>query len=288
MTRISPISGSWYAGTRDKLRKQIDTLYCDETFGYGSLPSKGEFHRKVVGIVVPHAGYRYSGYTASHSYAKLYQMLPSLDLAIIIGPNHTGLGSGVSFSKEDWETPFGKMEIDKNILKFAEDYNFSQLQAKVDEMAHLKEHSIEIQLPFLQYLYDDFKIFPICMWQQDGFEELALFLKDILEKFETKSIAIIASSDLSHEHNYNTLVHNDEIMRGLISKGNSDAAYKFKKESGMTMCGYGPVFSLLRLNEMINVNMIEQLAYSNSSQITNNYDPNTYRVGYSAFYCTIR
>ncbi|MCY3413663.1 MAG: AmmeMemoRadiSam system protein B [Candidatus Heimdallarchaeota archaeon] len=287
MTRRSPISGSWYPGTAESLNKQMEKLYLDDRFGVGSIPNGINDANRVVGVLAPHAGYVYSGYTATHSYSALKQQLPSIDVAIIMGPNHTGMGSGISFSAEDWETPYGVVNIDRDILEFSKSFDFGEVDAKIDEMAHIKEHSIEIQLPFLQYLYDDFKFFPICFKDQKNYKVLAEFLKAVVEHFHDKKIAIIASSDFSHERDYELLMEHDQKMMDIISAGEIEKAEKFRSEVRMTMCGYGPVFTLLYLNKLLHNHMVRILSYSNSSQITNNFEKNQYRVGYASFYVPI-
>ena len=283
MVRKSPISGSWYAGTKESLVNQIEGLYKDSKFGKGELPTTSDENR-VVGVISPHAGFIYSGYTATHSYHYLLSHLPKIDIAIILGPNHTGMGSEISLSREDWVTPLGDLQIDIDLITFAEKYNFDKLQAKFDELAHRQEHSIEIQLPFIQHLYSNLSFFPICISSQQEYKAIARFLFDIIKKFSDKKIAIICSSDLSHEYNYELLLENDKKMIELISQGDSNTADKFRRDNKMTMCGYGPIFALLELRKLMEgKNPIEFLSYSNSAMITNNFDPNQYRVAYSSF-----
>lgn len=283
MVRKSPISGSWYAGTRSGLIDQIQKLYENNKFGRGELPRNSDAHR-VVGVISPHAGFAYSGYTATHSYYYLFSKLPKVDLVILLGPNHTGMGSEISFSKETWETPLGFVEIDIDLMEFAEKYEFKNIRPQFDELTHKREHSIEIQLPFVQHLYDSFTFFPICISYQLEYQAIAEFLYDAITEFKTKKIAIISSSDLSHEYDYKLLLDNDKEMIDLISKGNSNLADSFRRDRKMTMCGYGPVFTLMELRQLMgSKNSIEFLNYSNSSMITENFEPNQYRVGYSSF-----
>jgi AmmeMemoRadiSam system protein B len=178
--RTPAVSGQFYPRGKNDLRTEISRCFANIT-------SK---ERAVIGAVVPHAGYMYSGTTAAH----VYSALPEADTYVLIGPNHTGYGSPVSVSSETWSTPFGEVNSDLDFIK--------ALPKKIidtDESAHRYEHSLEVQLPFLQYRFSDFRIVPICMGMQD--EETALEvggeISEAVRKVKRK-VVIIASSDFSH------------------------------------------------------------------------------------------
>ena len=148
--RYPAVAGSWYAGTPDGLNLQIQHLFTHK-LGPGSLPSlKKDGPRNFVGLIVPHAGYMASGPVAAHAYYDLaFDGKP--DVIVIFGPNHTGLGSAISLMNEGaWRTPLGDVQIDtetaNQILQNSDIID-------IDERAHIREHSIEMQLPFLQYLW---------------------------------------------------------------------------------------------------------------------------------------
>ena len=271
--RKSPIAGTWYPGVKEELMQLISSLFINSKFGPGRIPDKLETNTNKVTAIVPHAGLRYSGYTAAHAFLNVAESMNNPDTVIILGPNHRGIGADFATSEENWETPFGILEIDKEILEYTEGTIIN-----VDESAHTQEHSIEIQLPFLQYIYgNEINIFPICIKDQHRYEELTELLREILRNFENKNIIILASSDLSHEYNYDTLMNHDQKMIDLIVSGDFREAAKFRKEVKMTMCGYGPVFTLM------GISTFKFLGYSNSSMIMANFEENSYRVGYSAF-----
>jgi len=155
----------FYAGTAQALKTQIEECFTHR-LGPGELPKVAKQRlQTIVGLVCPHAGYMYSGPVAAHAYYHLATD-GKPNTIVLFGPNHTGRGSGLALMKEGvWRTPLGDVEIDTDtadlILKESEIID-------VDDSAHTLEHSIEVQLPFLQYLYGSaFKFVPICFLMQD-------------------------------------------------------------------------------------------------------------------------
>lgn len=285
MIRDSPIAGSWYAGTKQELTNQIRQLFQNVSFGPGSLPDDQKSEQEILGVITPHAGYQYSGSIAAHSYLKLYQSLPDLEVAIIIGPNHRGVGPDVSISDaEAWKTPLGDISIDNDIVDFIQSYKFDNLtnSVLVEDQAHEAEHSIDIQIPFLQYLYDDLSIVPICLKNQEydpvG-KELGNLLKDIIDHFARKNIIVIASTDLSHEYNYQRLESNDKMIVDAISTGDVNQFHQTRKNTAISMCGYGSVYCLLNYGSQFQEQQkVEILKYANSGQVTGKISG--YTVGY--------
>ena len=143
-------AGTFYAGSPTTLRSEVENCF-KHKYGPGRTPEvKKDKPRKIVGIVVPHAGYMYSGHIAAHSYLTLGSD-GTPKTVVLLGPNHTGMGSGVSILTEGaWRTPLGDVAIDSDMAD--QIWRASQI-IDVDEEAHRFEHSIEVQLPFLQYLY---------------------------------------------------------------------------------------------------------------------------------------
>ena len=137
--RAPAVSGQFYPRNKNDLDREISR--CFDGVQAGQKP--------VLGAVVPHAGYIYSGNTAAH----VYSMLPEADTFVLLGPNHTGYGSPVSVSSEIWSTPLGEVDSDIEFIKA-----LPRRIIDTDETAHKYEHSIEVQLPFLQHLFHDFKI----------------------------------------------------------------------------------------------------------------------------------
>jgi len=188
MVRKPVAAGRFYEGDAGKLKEQIRECFLDER-GSGKLPNVKRGRGKIKGCIVPHAGYVFSGPVAAHAYAEVAEEgLP--DRFVIIGPNHTGYGAGVAvISNGKWGTPLGNARIDSDTAD-----RIKGGIVEEDEMAHLYEHSIEVQLPFLQFLNPDFSFVPVCMGLQDYDTaiELGNKLADVTDAL------LIASTDFSH------------------------------------------------------------------------------------------
>ena len=207
MLRKPAVAGMFYPDDSEELVKTIEDCFL-HSFGPGKIPDIESFEGNdyPVNVMVPHAGFQYSGTIAAHSYCELAKNgFP--EVFIIIGPNHTGLGSEVSvFNKGEWITPLGNIQVDE---EFADTLiSFSDF-ASADFAAHMREHSIEVQLPFLQYFSNDFKIVPVVLGSQtiSAANDLAAAILKAGEKLD-KSYCVIASSDLSH---FNTQERANEV-----------------------------------------------------------------------------
>ena len=161
--RNAAVAGQFYPGNEKNLKQQIEECFLDKR-GFGTIPSLKKVGHNLKGLVVPHAGFVYSGAIASHAYARLAEQ-GFADTFIILGPNHTGMGSGVSVMTEGaWKTPLGTVPLDSSLAQ-----TISTGIIDRDATAHTYEHSIEVQLPFLQYIARGrkFEFVPVCMMMQD-------------------------------------------------------------------------------------------------------------------------
>ncbi|MGC8817163.1 MAG: AmmeMemoRadiSam system protein B [Candidatus Hadarchaeum sp.] len=269
------VAGQFYAGTRAELLRQIEECYLSE-HGPGRLPRVGKGLRKVVGLVSPHAGYMYSGPVAAHGFARVAEDgLPAR--IVILGPNHTGAGSGVSIvTSGRWRTPLGEVPIDGDLgeeIKAASDI------IDVDTTAHAYEHSIEVQLPFLQHLFGDaFKIVPICLMLQD--ESTSLEVGDAIAKAAAGSdILIIASTDFTHYEPQRYAVEKDRMVIERIVKMDPRGVVRVVDEEGITMCGYGPVAAMLQAAKRLGAKRAELLKYATSGDTAG---PMAQVVGYAS------
>ena len=216
--------------------------------------------------MVPHAGYQYSGAIASHGYCRLVQNgFP--EVFIILSPNHTGYGREISvFNEGEWITPLGSVQIDD---EFAEAIISHSDIASADFTAHRYEHSIEVQLPFLQYFSDNFKIVPITMGSQ-SFTATNDLAKAIFEAANdlNKSYCVIASTDLSHFNNQEKANTVDGFVLEDIEEMNEFKLFEEVIQYNITMCGYGPVMTTIALSKMSNKSNCEILAYKTSGDVT--------------------
>lgn len=271
MIREPVFSGKFYPSNVKQLLNTIEDSFTRED-GYGNIPklSRSKLKKQeLTGVMVPHAGYIYSAGVASHAYYELANDgFP--ETFIIIGPNHTGIGKPVSVYPEGkWLTPLGGVEIDTEFTsKLIENSEY----AEADYTAHMNEHSIEVQLPLLQYFSNDFKIVPIVMGIQDKNTVNDLVNSIINTKNELKTnISILASTDLSHFNNEETANKLDNILLNHIKNMDSDKLLDSVKKDNITMCGYGPVMVAISYCKNIGEGTCKILKYSTSGNITGDY-----------------
>ena len=292
MDRKCSEAGSWYAGTASSLKQQIRDSFLNE-WGYGKDPLKHPQERasdpNFLGIVSPHAGYVYSGSIASHGFAEVFKRVESIDTVVLLGPNHRGQGAPISFYPAGkWHTPLGSVSVNEDLMAYAKNYDFGVGGDRIgfEESAHSYEHSISIQLPFLQYLYNnDFQIVPICMGDQSyhlAVPMLSKFLEDYIRSHSNERILIIASSDFSHENNYDTSVNNDKKILSYIENMELDEAEDFRRKKPVTMCGYGPVFTLLKTAQKLGKPIVDIRKYATNIDTNPDRSGSGYTVGYAS------
>lgn len=262
--RYPAVAGSWYAGNPHSLQKQIEQLFMHR-LGPGSIPSVvDDGPRNLVGLVVPHAGYMASGPIAAHSYHYLAKD-GKPDVVVIFGPNHTGQGSALSIMNEGaWRTPLGDVEIDsetaEKILRVANIVD-------VDDRAHIYEHSIELQLPFLQYLYGSrFKFVPICFMMQD-LESSREVGKAVSIALNGKIGLVIGSSDLTHYEPQKSAEKKDRLAVDAALEMNEEKYYHIVESYGISTCGYGPVIATITASKELGAKKAELLRYGTSGDV---------------------
>ena len=278
MLRQPAVAGAFYPDNPEKLIELIESSFLDDA-GVGHIPKLKSFEDKdyPINVMVPHAGYQYSGAIASHGYCKIVENgFP--EVFIIISPNHTGFGSEISvFNEGSWITPLGNVEVD---AEFADAVIDASDFASADFSAHIREHSIEVQLPFLQYFSDDFKIVPITMGRQNFVtsSDLAKAIFEAAEKLD-KSYCVIASTDLSHFNNQEKANKVDAFVMEDIEEMNEFKLFEEVVQYNITMCGYGPVMTTMSLSKKVNKNTSEILAYGTSGDVSGDF---TSVVGYAS------
>ena len=278
MLRQPAVAGAFYPDNPEKLIELIESSFLDDA-GVGHIPKLKSFEDKdyPINVMVPHAGYQYSGAIASHGYCKIVENgFP--EVFIIISPNHTGFGSEISvFNEGSWITPLGNVEVD---AEFADAVIDASDFASADFSAHIREHSIEVQLPFLQYFSDDFKIVPITMGRQNFVtsSDLAKAIFEAAEKLD-KSYCVIASTDLSHFNNQEKANKVDAFVLEDIEEMNEFKLFEEVVQYNITMCGYGPVMTTMSLSKKVNKKTSEILAYGTSGDVSGDF---TSVVGYAS------
>jgi MEMO1 family protein len=276
MIRKPAVAGLFYESNPESLKKRIKWCY-QHQLGPGKIPDKIGKKRTIKGLMAPHAGYQYSGPVAAHSYLELAEDgFP--ETVVILCPNHTGLGSGVSTMIEGaWQTPLGNVQIDE---EFATELVSHHTLMDTDPAAHLQEHSCEVQLPFLQYISPDFRLVPVCMWMQDleTANELGEAIAETSHKIG-RDIVVIASTDFTHYQPQEVAKAQDKQILEAIKAMNEKLMMKRVAELNVTMCGYGPVAAALVASKAMGANSAEILKYATSGDTTGDYSS---VVGYAS------
>lgn len=267
MVREPVVAGQFYPGSKDRLEKNIEGCFL-HGLGPGKLPQREGDSRKIKGLVVPHAGYVYSGPVAAHSYKALYEDgFP--ETIVLIGPNHHGFGPGAAMEDDDFKTPLGVVPVDKDIVNSLEGDIL-----KINSTAHSGEHSLEVQLPFLQFLSNDFKIVPITLLDQSQTTAVDIGNK-LSEVLGDRDCVVIASTDFSHYVARDTAEKLDKMVIEHILKYDIEGMYRTIQENDISMCGYGAVAAMLK---GVNGDKAELLKYATSGDISNTREV----VGYGA------
>jgi AmmeMemoRadiSam system protein B len=273
--RKPAVSGTFYPPGEAQLKEAIQSSYTHR-LGPGRLPS----HAGAVvtsglkACVCPHAGYAYSGPVAAHSYLDV-SGLAKPDLVVIVGPNHYGIGRGVAaFGEGEWETPLGKVRVDdvasKKIVKLTGIVD-------IDPEAHRREHSIEVQLPFLQHLYGgSFGFLPISLAFQDKAtardlgKGLAELLKDAAEG--EMNAVLIASSDLTHYEPAIQAREKDMMLLKHVQTLDVNAFYTALERRNITACGFGAIASVMETCRLLGFEKGRLNAYATSGDVTGDND----------------
>jgi len=269
-------AGGFYAGTAKSLKTQIENCFLHK-LGPGKMPEIiEEGQRQMIGFVCPHAGYMFSGAVAAHAYYKL-ALDGKPDVVFLFGPNHGGYGSGLAVMNDGfWRTPLGDVEIDS---ESANQVMHESGIVDVDDSAHRIEHSIEVQLPFLQYLYGSkFKIVPICFLMQDlsSAREVGEAVAKVLAG---KNGVIIASSDMTHYEPQESAKRKDKMVLEAVEAMDEAKLYSVIEAHRISACGYGPIAALITAAKILGAKEAKLLCYKTSGDVIGDYSS---VVGYAA------
>jgi AmmeMemoRadiSam system protein B len=274
--RRPTVASQFYEGDAEALRAQISSCFLHK-LGPQKLPqiNLNAHPRNIVGLICPHAGYVYSGPVAASSFYEL-AIDGKPDTVVLLGPNHTGYGSGLALMREGiWRTPLGDVEVDSVI---SDAILHESNMVDVDEVAHRYEHSIEVQLPFLQFLYgNSFKIVPICYLMQD-YESAIEVGRALTEALNATNTVVIASSDMTHYESAKTAGAKDHAALKAVTDLNAKRFYEIVETQNITACGYAPIASLITYSIGVCAKA-QLLSYHSSGDITEDYSS---VVGYAA------
>ncbi len=258
------VAGMFYEGTAEALKAQVESCFL-HSFGPQRLPQVNcNGPRDVLGMVCPHAGYVYSGPVAANAFFDLAND-GKPDTVVVLGPNHTGMGSGLSIMNDGaWRTPLGDVKIDSMV---ANDIIHESSLIDVDALAHLQEHSIEVQLPFLQYLYGDkFNFVPICFLMQD-LESAKEVGRALVEALDGRNAVVIASSDLTHYEPQARVDRKDATAIKAIEALDENQLYSRIEAENISACGYGPIAALITYAKGNGARSAQLLAHKTSGDI---------------------
>lgn len=252
MKRNPAVAGQFYPLTAAAVEKQV--------FGFiEKAPEK----TNAVGIVSPHAGYLYSGRVAGSVYSRI-ELKP---VYVIIGPNHTGRGKPYSVMSEgSWVMPQGEVEIDAELAKAL--LHKSEFLEE-DFLAHAYEHSIEVQLPFLQYFKKAFKFVPIIISYSRGhiYQAIGREIAKVIRESK-KDVLIIASSDMTHYESREDARSKDLKAIEAILKLDEEELVKRVEKLNISMCGFAPVSVMLSAAKELGAKSAELIKYQTSGDIT--------------------
>jgi AmmeMemoRadiSam system protein B len=270
-TRRSVIAGTWYPGTQKSLASAVD--------GYFALVDQPPVAGELLGLISPHAGYAYSGQTAAYAYYQLHGQ--QFDTVVLIGPSHRAWVGDYAVSAEHaYETPLGRVPLD---LAFIDDLAgrapFHRLQADA-------EHSLEIQLPFLQRQLSAFRLVPIMMSADDPAvaQRLAAALAGSIRQraAEGHRVLLVASSDLHHIENYDDVVRLDREVVDAVAAFDLERLTSLLMAPGCSVCGRMPILTLFHATRSLGADTVTILHQTNSGDVTGQDRPGQYTVGYMA------
>jgi AmmeMemoRadiSam system protein B len=205
-----------------------------------------------------------SGPVAAHAYHHLAED-GKPDVIVVFGPNHTGRGSALSIMNEGfWRTPLGDVEVD---TETADRILQASRIVDLDDRAHVYEHSIELQLPFLQYLYgSEFKFVPVCFMMQDLVSSREVG-KAVAEALRGKNALVIASSDMTHYEPQERAEKKDKMAIDAALAMDEEQYYHAVEAYGISTCGYGPVIAAIKAAKELDAKKAQLLCYKTSGDV---------------------
>ncbi len=277
MKRSAQYAGTFYSNKPEELIRSIKECFQSPFGPQKSIDQVEKTTEPIPFFLAPHAGYMYSGPVAAWSFLELSKY-EQPETVIVIGPNHTGLGSEIAIADDvsAWETPLGDVEINHELIDKITD--LSHLITK-DDRAHSREHSIEVQLPFLQFIYKEpIKFVPISLLNQGM--DAAIMLGEIISKAcENESVSVIASSDFTHYEHHDVASNQDNKVLEKIVNLDIKGMYDLKYELNVSMCGYGPIATTIEAAKRMNRTKGKILTYATSGDVSGMKDQ---VVGYGA------
>jgi len=256
MKRKAAVAGSFYSGSNTELKQHV-----------ASLMPEGAVRRKVIAAMSPHAGLIYSGSVAG----LVYSGMEPPDTFVLLGPNHTGMGAKVAMMAEgSWEIPTGSLEIDGGL---AESIASRTDIVSRDEDAHIHEHSLEVQLPFIIETAPGARIVPITIMSASLEEliELGIAVASAVRESGT-SVVVVASTDMSHFISEKEARELDQHALDRVLDLDPRGLYHKVLEEGITMCGFMPTVAMLAASKELGATRAELLRYTTSAEVSGDFE----------------
>jgi len=262
--RRAAVAGAFYPSEPGELKRLIRDSYFHR-LGPGREPPAKYSSKGIVSCVCPHAGYVYSGPVAAHSYLHV-SSLRRPEIVVIVAPNHYGVGSGVATFREGlWETPLGRVRVDQDAAKRIVDLTGV---VDYDPSAHRMEHSLEVQLPFLQSIYGEgLSLLPISLAFQD-IETARNLAEGLAKLLEGREAILIASSDLTHYEPAEQARSKDLRLLESAETLDLEGFYGTLERLKITACGYGAIACVMQASRKLGFKRGEILKYANSGETT--------------------
>ncbi len=254
--RKATVAGKFYSDSPAKLQKEVAAFI--------NIPTKKQ---KALGILSPHAGYVYSGAVAGAVFSAID--LPKT--FVIIGPNHSGRGETASInSKEEWKMPGGIVKMNSRL---AEIIKSKTSAIKEDSIGHRYEHSLEVQIPFMQNFLDDFDIVPICIQHLDysTCKEVGIAIARSIKEYG-KPVLIVASSDMTHYESQKSVERKDRMAIDQIIKLDPKGLFDTVRKHSISMCGFISVTIMLIACKELGAERAEMIKYMTSGDASGDYD----------------
>jgi len=265
-TRHSIIAGQWYPGTARELQRTVERFLANAE----AVTLDGT----IVGLISPHAGYAYSGQTAAHAYRQIQGT--RFDVVVVISPLHRlPLGRFAITSADAYETPLGLVELDGQLVEALGQ------EIQVKRVAYDGEHSLEIQLPFLQVALGEFAVLPV-MVGDSSFEAGSELGSALARVLQGSNALIVASTDMHHIDDYAQVVRRDQAVVDAIASFDMRRIQEALSPWDCSVCGRIPVFAMLTAAQAMGADRIRVLHHTNSGDVTGIRTAGQYTVGYMA------
>ena len=254
--REPAVAGAFYPDQPDTLARDVKK--------YLENARKEKIEGEIIALVSPHAGYIYSGQVAAFAY-KLIEG-KTYDTVVVVAPSHRALFKGASiYDRGDYRTPLGVIPTDTELSKKMME-KWKEIQFLPE--AHAQEHSLEVQLPFLQVVMKSFRLVPIVMEPYWTWESCGNLARAIAETVRGKKVLLVASTDLSHFHSYEKAVELDRIVLDRIDQFDPEGLNRDLKSNRAEACGGGPVVTIMLAAKALGANQGKAIKYLNSGDVT--------------------